>query len=196
MKSITDYTRIVNVLPPQIRIIVFIIIIGVCFNLWHVALWSPLQHKKKDLSDNIAALTKEVSTMKQNIIKLQNNLATQQNNPEIPNNKFVHEKDQNINVAPPQEISYAVSHLFMAKYHLSLVNLSAYSSQKIIDSTTKTSVLEHAITIKFRGSYFSVLDYLKGIAELHWPIYWDNLEYTVTKYPDAEVTLQMRVLSS
>lgn len=36
-----------------------------------------------------------------------------------------------------------------------------------------------------RGSYFSIMNYLKRLEKLPWHLYWDKFDYTVTKYPEA-----------
>ncbi|EKD77407.1 MAG: hypothetical protein ACD_42C00342G0004 [uncultured bacterium] len=47
------------------------------------------------------------------------------------------------------------------------------------------------ISIEFSGGYFETLEYLQYLENLPWYILFNSLEYTVTSYPNAKVTLIM-----
>ena len=63
-------------------------------------------------------------------------------------------------------------------------------------------VLEQKITatdivLKVRGSYFSVLSYLKSVEkEAGLGIFWKSIDYAVDKYPAAEVQVVIRTLGT
>lgn len=63
-------------------------------------------------------------------------------------------------------------------------------------------VLEQKITasdivLKVRGSYFSVLRYLKSVEkEAGLGIFWKSIDYVVDKYPAAEVQIVIRTLGT
>lgn len=45
-----------------------------------------------------------------------------------------------------------------------------------------------------RGTYFPVMQYLQRLEQLPWQLYWDNFEYTVTKYPQGLATVDFYTL--
>lgn len=61
---------------------------------------------------------------------------------------------------------------------------------------TVVSVFKHAVTISLEGRYFDVVNYLSALERLPWKIYWEFLDYKVTDYPNARVTLQVYTLST
>lgn len=45
-----------------------------------------------------------------------------------------------------------------------------------------------------RGSYFSIMNYLKKLEELPWHLYWDKFDYTVSKYPEGLAIMEFYTL--
>lgn len=64
------------------------------------------------------------------------------------------------------------------------------------DEQRVVGVFKHAVTVSFEGDYFSVIRYLKSIEALEWKIYWNELEYKVTNFPRAQITLEVFTLST
>ena len=58
-----------------------------------------------------------------------------------------------------------------------------------LGSVTAANTSPRAIVLKFRGDYFSTMRYLKYIEELPWFLIYDQLDYVVTQYPTAEVSV-------
>ena len=47
----------------------------------------------------------------------------------------------------------------------------------------------------FEGDFFNTLNYLQALEKTSWPIFWDQLTYTVTEYPKAKIVLRVHTLS-
>ncbi|HBC57674.1 MAG TPA: hypothetical protein DCZ03_10965 [Gammaproteobacteria bacterium] len=56
-------------------------------------------------------------------------------------------------------------------------------------------VYRYPLAITFSGDYFDTLAYLKKLESMEWRPVWETLEYEVTGYPQAKVTLQIYTLS-
>jgi MSHA biogenesis protein MshJ len=54
---------------------------------------------------------------------------------------------------------------------------------------------QHAIQMEFQSDFFSTMHYLKRIEKLSPYVYWDSMDYKVSQYPTADVTIQFHVLS-
>jgi len=63
------------------------------------------------------------------------------------------------------------------------------------DKGVDIGLFRHAITIQFRGDYFSTLQFLEKIESLPWLLVYDNISYSVTTYPQANVIMQLNLLS-
>jgi len=53
----------------------------------------------------------------------------------------------------------------------------------------------HAVELQLRGSYFEALRYLQALETLPWQVIWDQLEYQVIQYPQADIRLRINTLS-
>lgn len=71
------------------------------------------------------------------------------------------------------------------------------------DSTTAASgsfnenvgIYKHAVRVGLRGRYFDIVDYLALLEGLDWKFYWQQLDYSVSKYPKADVVIEVYTLS-
>lgn len=216
-KDLNRYAETINVLPPQVKIIILIVVMGVLFNIWNAMFWSPLQKKKMETTSKTIALTEEILSVRRSIVVLQKDLSAKvaanvaqnlaQGAKQDKQQAGATAASQVSTVADMQmynmqtynqalqKISQVLGRLLIAKNNLRMISLQTIESKDSIDPITKQKCFEHTLAIKFRGDYFATLAYMKDIAKLNWSIYWDSLNYSVTKYPEAEVTLQIRALS-
>lgn len=209
--AIEKYMEIVNILPPQIKIVALIVVMGIIFNIWRLALWLPLQDKQVKVNDAITLTIKETAMLQQNMVILRKSLLS----PSPPNTVVniekgeVVEQESRISVlpdaidssiqamnVPTQRISEILKNLLLAQHNLLLVSMQSTPIENVVDPVTKQNFLENVISIKFRGDYFSTLSYLRAITQLNWPIHWDSLYYNVINYPLAETSIQVRILSN
>lgn len=55
---------------------------------------------------------------------------------------------------------------------------------------------EHGLVIELRGKYLDGLDYIKSIENQSWQLYWDEIEYKTTRYPQGSLTLKVHTIST
>lgn len=55
---------------------------------------------------------------------------------------------------------------------------------------------EHGLVIEMHGSYLDGLAYIKSIENQSWQLYWDEVEYKTTGYPQGELTLKVHTIST
>ncbi len=69
--------------------------------------------------------------------------------------------------------------------------------QPLVNSQIRQTdvVYRYPLAITFSGDYFDTLSYLKKLESMPWRPVWELLEYEVTDYPQAKVTLQIYTLS-
>lgn len=187
--------QVINSLPTTAKIIVFIVLFGIVFTLWRITLWSPLQQKKEIIQQKTQNTTKEIKLLQQSITSLQNVLA-QKKYIQTPEETTPSEKTTTITTEPsPQKISQTLKAL-LATNNLNLVSLDATNTKITVDQNSQRKTFEHKTTIQFTGTYFASIKYIETIEKLNWPIYWDTLTYTVTKYPEANVMLEIHTIST
>ncbi|MBU0744858.1 MAG: hypothetical protein KKE11_05775 [Gammaproteobacteria bacterium] len=107
-------------------------------------------------------------------------------------------KDNNIftKILSPQQTKMFLHDLLNNNNNLVLLQLHNTPPKEVVLPQTNTRVFEHGITIKFLGDYFSTMRYLQAAEKLPWRIFWDKLEYEVTEYPTAEVTIHLHTINA
>lgn len=63
------------------------------------------------------------------------------------------------------------------------------------ESNADTSIYQHRLRLRIRGSYFEIRDYFAALEALPWSFYWHRLQYSVASYPQAEVEVEIYTLS-
>jgi len=56
-------------------------------------------------------------------------------------------------------------------------------------------VYKHAMQIEFQGSYLSTLNYMRELEQLSQQFYWGSIDFNITKYPNARITITVNTLS-
>ena len=58
-----------------------------------------------------------------------------------------------------------------------------------------TGIYKHRLQLVISGNYFDVQQYFETLEDLPWAFYWQRMDYRVTTYPNAEVTVEIYTLS-
>lgn len=64
------------------------------------------------------------------------------------------------------------------------------------EADVATGVFKHSVTLTVNGTYFEVVEFLRTLESLEWRFYWDQLDYTVTAYPRADIEIRVYTLSA
>jgi MSHA biogenesis protein MshJ len=67
-----------------------------------------------------------------------------------------------------------------------------FSDQK---SDHKAVIFKHSTVVVLTGDYFALTAVLEKLDALPWSLGWQSLDYKVTDYPDAELTLHLLTVS-
>jgi len=62
------------------------------------------------------------------------------------------------------------------------------------DKQDESRLIRHKLRITLKGSYFDSLQYLKDAEKLPWQVFWDRIDYQVTDYPIATMTIEVATL--
>jgi MSHA biogenesis protein MshJ len=65
-----------------------------------------------------------------------------------------------------------------------------------VSEKTSAGVFQHVVELRVSGSYSQVVQLLVALERLPWRFYWQDLNYSVDQYPNAEVILRVYTLSS
>lgn len=106
----------------------------------------------------------------------------------------------------PAEEMPTLLQVILAKSDLQLVSLSNIEPVPIMsipedaDENEKAQLKEiqlyrHGITLKLRGEYHSVLNYISELENQKWKFNWRSMVYEVGEYPLGEVEIHLQTLS-
>jgi len=115
------------------------------------------------------------------------------------------QKNLTIEFIQPAQMAGVLRDMLHAESGLVLTSLESLGVQPLFPMekdnekngirTQQPEIYKHGLRIVFKGDYFKTLDYLRSLEAMPWNLYWDNVEYSVTKYPKANVEITVHTLS-
>lgn len=74
------------------------------------------------------------------------------------------------------------------------------SDESLVDElgaeNSDVGIFKHSVEVSVEGKYFDLIRYLQSLEELTWKIYWEALDYEVTRYPKAKILIEVYTLST
>jgi len=179
------YQNTIDNLPLAARSTALAIVLSIIFVVWYYGFWQNLSHSMSATSEKIKTLKSSISLLKTQLKTLEERIKTELS-------------VDNKNIAKsqiPDQTKTILYELLKTTNNLVLLQLKNTLPKEIMSSQTNIKAVEYGIVIKFQGDYFSTMRYLQAIEKLQWKIFWDKLEYKVTQYPMAEVTLYIHTIN-
>jgi MSHA biogenesis protein MshJ len=112
-------------------------------------------------------------------------------------------------LVPPTKITELLHSVLLQTHGLKLVALNnePVEAITILDEKTENNqpldeqeqhakLYKHSTSMTLSGNYQQLYHYLKMIEQSTWSLYWDKLEYHVTEYPNAKITIRVHTISS
>ena len=180
--------------------------------VWYLLLFSPVrehkietQGKLKDMHFRLADLQTKLKASGGNLAekKTINNpqAFTLQVNKVIPLMKELISKQPglelvNVTSQPPQPLK--LEEVAPSRINPNREEAAAAEEKKRNEAKTgeeTSGLFKQVITLQFRGNYFSTLEFIEKIETLPWVLIPDHLAYVVNEYPQANITLQLNLLS-
>jgi len=209
--SVLKLRKRLDALQPRERSIVLILALVVVAFLWDQLCYSPLQRSvtagRAEMSlvaDQIVARGNELRELAQpgkNPVRVlqdrkkQLKIAIEQLNGNI--------EQLTGNLIPAKKMVQVLEDVLRQSSSLQLVKVQSLPVRLLIreGETQETLVSDdrlylHAVELQLRGDYFETLSYLRALEELPWQVIWDQLEYQVDGYPQADIRLRINTLSA
>lgn len=107
----------------------------------------------------------------------------------------------------PSEMSRMLTRILQRETTLELVSLNNKPSEMLLTTSISASVdaagrqravevFRHGLQMVFEGSYLETIRYLRSLEQLENNFFWENMDYRVTEYPNARITLDIYTLST
>ncbi len=160
-------------------------------------------------SESISKLNTELSTLQiEYSIDPNSNLKQQQTQLQSDFDKTEKELELMMNsLVEPKKMVKVIRDLFINQTELRLLQLKnlppkLLTTESLLPENTVTTekkgapeLYRHALLISFEGNFFSVVTYLKKLETLKWRFYWKSIDYQVSEYPNAKITLELHTFS-
>ena len=212
--SLHQWRERFDALQPRERHIILILLLVIVAFLWDLLYFSPLQKE-------IANTERQIGNVAEQIVGLNNEVAAMAKaGKESPLNQLHNEKkhlgqaidalDRTIdqltgNLIPAKKMVQVLEDVLQQTGRLQLVAvkslpvrpLVATDDLQAVDNKGNDSALYlHSVELTLRGSYFDAMTYLQALEQLPWQVIWEQLEYQVESYPQADIKLRINTLSS
>ena len=154
-----------------------------------------LAKENAEAGDAISDLEQKLShdpnrALKEQIAKLQN----QHQQVDLAISKFTE------GMIAPDRMPALLGHLLSERSGLKVESVKTLPAQKILTSDKNNpdapSIYRHDMELHLQGSFSQVQKYLRSIEALPSRMVWDEMTFTVAKYPRGELTLSLHTLST
>lgn len=193
-------------------------IIVVVFMLWDNLLLEPQKNQQKRIVAEMHSINQETDALNKQIKEMSAvlqggkaehiNARTREVNALLSKLKQ-QQKDLTVEFIQPAQMAGVLRDLLHEESGLVLTKLESLGAEPLfpVDEGDKTEnekhtkrlhqseIYKHSLRIVFEGDYFKTLNYLRALEGMPWRLYWDNVEYQVTKYPKASVAITVHTLS-
>lgn len=202
------------------RALIFLTALAFVFMLWNFAVQSSIDKKTQETRAQLDQLATQRTTMqtqiaaatqsllndpdkqkKAQITQLQADISGLENQLQSVSQNLI-KADQLPQAL--QEVLEKTSQLTLLEVktlparELQLVTVNAANNAQPAPASEDTSagVFQHVVELRVSGSYSQVVQLLVALERLPWRFYWQDLNYSVDQYPNAEVILRVYTLSS
>lgn len=191
------------------RVMIFAAIAFVVISSTSTMLLNPILAKQKTLS---AQLSQQQEKMKSLQAQIQTALQAKKDDEKSPSRMRLvelrrqlqaqdeHLQSRNSRMVEPSEMGSMLKQVLGKSDKLQLVALDTLPVSPVMTQTTNASdnkkqVFKHSVKITLRGGYLDLLRYLAEVEEAPVQMYWDDVSFSVDKYPDGILVLTLYTLS-
>ena len=196
------------------RVLLFLTALAVVFLLWSLLLQNAIDARQKNLSSQLDAVRTQRQALDAQIatvsLAVANNPNTGKQNTIATLKADLAQMDSDLanlsqGLVSAAELPQILQDVLLQTGELTLVQLQTLPVQELqltrIEPTDGAQgkgagVFKHEVVLKVSGSYFEVLTFLTSLESTRWRFYWEQLDYAVTDYPNADIELRVYTLSA
>lgn len=199
----------IDALSLRERVLLFLALVAVLYLLAQPLLFSPLEAQRERALERVSALQKEIASLD---TQIQDILRRQSQDPNADNQRQkqqlkaqIEALDKRIGGAvqsliAPQQMARVLEEVIRHQSGLQLQRIESLPARPLVEpsageTAAQIGLWRHGVRLEFTGDYLSALAYLRELQTLPWALYWDDLEITMEKYPQARITITVHTLS-
>ncbi len=171
---------------------------------WDAFVYQPFSQQKKQLNEQLSTLNNQLSANQIAIEQIKLNAQNDLNQNDKQKLKSLQQElkqlkshlDDGIKkLVSAQQVTSVLHKLFKQNTGLKLKHVETLSTEPLLKNSQHNWIFQHGLSITWTSHYFNALRYLQALEALPWKFHWHSLDYQVTDYPEAEITLKIYTLS-
>lgn len=211
MKIITKTEYFVNKLSLRERSLLLATLLVLVFAVWYTTLYSYFEQTQEDLANIQKNITSEFARLKTQLGEVTSILEKESSTALASRAEILRKENKIIkiqieqkikNFVSPKDMVLLIKNMLDETEGLKLINLESGGTQTVFSSKKSENfevghykIYGHILNVEFEGDFFSTMNFLADVEKSSLKVYWDNLDYEVTKYPVANVKLRVHTLS-
>ncbi len=197
----------INALSIRERKLIAITIVAVILTLIFLLVWQPLfTDITKSYQANQAAQG-QVTTIKGTINSYKNRVHLDVNAPyktQVKNlKKQIKQQDHKVEsltsaLITPRNMGRVFTGLLQnTKMNMNKISNLDASAINITDKQEEINLLyKHGLSLELEGKFLNALNYVQVIERQDWQLYWDELSFSTTNYPEGKLEIEVHTLST
>jgi MSHA biogenesis protein MshJ len=175
--------------------------------IFSMAFWNPIYQKWIEGSLELDSIKEKISVSRVDIETIKKSSKLDTNKPyrdEIESYHQKIDKQQKIietitaALISPKNMSNVFSTL-LQNQELEVNKINNKKAESIIikgDSESENLLFKHALTLEMTGTFSGSKKYLERVENQDWNLYWNELKFTSTRYPQGILTINVHTLST
>ena len=212
MKQLNELIKWLNARSARERIFLAAACLTIPVLFWDSALMEPLEARRLEAEKKIASLKNDVMRLEGETEKLAKELSIDLDAENRDRKKSLMDSLSRLHevvdkrtedLIPPAEMTRVLKQMLLRQAGLRLVRLESLPVEPLFETPEGIEVdsegddlFKHGVVIEVLGDYASTVLYLQALETLPRRFFWESLDYEVTEYPTARVTLTLRSLST
>ncbi len=212
MKQLNELIKWLNARSARERIFLAAACLTIPVLFWDSALMEPLEARRLEAEKKIASLKNDVMRLEGETEKLAKELSIDLDAENRDRKKSLMDSLSRLHevvdkrtedLIPPAEMTRVLKQMLLRQAGLRLVRLESLPVEPLFETPEGIEVesegddlFKHGVVIEVLGDYASTVLYLQAVETLPRRFFWESLDYKVTEYPTARVTLTLRSLST
>ncbi|MFO1388080.1 MSHA biogenesis protein MshJ [Cellvibrio sp.] len=203
------------------RVLILLTLLALIFMLWNFAVQSSIDKKSHEAAESLANLVSQRAALQSQIAAATQSLL---NDPDKPKKEQIEQLEKDVqgletqlqsvsqNLIRAEQLPQALQEVLQKSQSLTLLEVKTLPAKELqlVDAASASpsaaqaptegeptvGVYQHVVELRVSGSYSQMLHFLMELEQLPWRFYWQSLDYSVDKYPNAEAVLRVYTLSS
>lgn len=193
------------------RMLTYLSGVAVLFVVWDLALLSPQMNKTEKVNSQLQQLEQKLAARAQEATILAQGVGSNIDQEKHQQLEGLNQQIETLNsemsgmsfgLVPPDELLIVVKEVLERSNELTIFRIEYLPPEKVqigqasqLDSRGAAGVYKHTVELSLEGTYFDLLEYLQGLEELPWRLYWEGLTYEVSNPPLGDIELRISTLS-